>query len=228
MNPFIVFDFETDGVDPYVCQPVQLACLTIDPNSLQIIESSKFCSDMKPEGIDDIDEYLGNTKRMDTIKWHSKIQKCSVEDVIERWRNATPQSTVWKNFVQHVNKYNSKGRTTTAPVACGMNIKNFDLPIANRLNSKYKVNKLFNYKSIDLMDIFYQTLVWDSEIKSFSMDNMRKYFGMEDTGAHDALVDVEDTAQFIIRYLQFFKNTFNRQPNPYKGCMRPKELLQNV
>jgi DNA polymerase III epsilon subunit-like protein len=217
MNYFIVFDFETDGTDPETCQPVQVASVAIDPFNLEVVDGSEFCSDMKPIGIDK-DEYFTDSVNK-TIAWHAGIAKTTKEDVIKRWKSAPAQKLVWKNFVQHINKYNKNKAQYSAPVPCGMNIRNFDLPIVRRLNSTYKVSRLFNYEVVDLRDLFFYSLVWDNEVRSRSMDNMRKYFGMSNAGAHDALQDVKDTSVFIIRYLKFFKNVFNRGENPYKGCM---------
>lgn len=218
MNYFVVFDFETDGVNPETCQPVQLACIFIDPYNLEIVEGSEFCSYMKPIGID-TDDYLTDDVRK-TVQWHSNNMNCSVEEVLEIWKNAPLQKNVWENFVQHINKYNPKKAQYSAPVAAGMNIRNFDLIIAKRLNEQYKVKKLFSYEVVDLRELFFYSLVWDTGLRSRSMDKMRDYFGLKHVNSHDALQDVKDEAIFVCRYLQFFKNTFNRQPNPYKGCMK--------
>jgi len=217
MNYFVVFDFETDGVDPNICQPVQIAAILVDPYNLEPIDSSVFCSDMKPEGIDN-EEYFTD-KINNTIKWHSENQGVKPEDIIKRWKESPPQKMVWKNFVQHINKYNKKKTQTGTPVACGMNIRNFDLPIANRLNKLYNVSRLFNYEVVDLRDLFFYSLLWDVEVNSRSLDNMRKYFGLSNKNAHDALQDVRDETAFITRYLKYFKNVFNKG-NPYKGCMK--------
>lgn len=218
MNNFVVFDFETDSADPYTCNPVEIAAMVIDPYNLELIESSIFHSNIKPEGLD-TEGYLTDEK-LQTIKWHCKNRGCSQDELLDIWRNAPPQKNVWTNFVQHINKYNPGKTQSNAPVACGMNIRNFDLIISNKLNEKYKITKLFNYEVVDLRDMFFYSLVWEQDIKSRSLDNMRKFFGMSNANSHTALQDVRDEASLIIRYLNFFKNTYHRTPNPYKGCMK--------
>ena len=222
MNYFIVFDFETDGVDAETCNPVQVACMTIDPYTLELVPGSEFCSDMKPNGIDDLDTFLADEKRMRTIGFHATNGKCSIDNVVKRWQESPSPETVWKNFSQHVNKYNPKKTQKGAPIACGANIVKFDLIIAKRLNEQYKIGRMFSYdtRTVDLTPLFFHTLLWDNEVSSYSMDNMRKYFGQKNTNSHDALQDVKDEAEFVIRYLKFFKNVFEKGNNPYKGCMK--------
>ena len=38
----IVFDLETDGVDPHSCNPVELAAVPVDPRTLEIKRRSGF------------------------------------------------------------------------------------------------------------------------------------------------------------------------------------------
>ena len=215
-----MFDFETDSTDPETCNPVQVACLAIDPYTLEMVPGSEFCSDMRPPNIDD-EDYGKDAKTDSTIKWHMKTQGKTREEILERWRAAPLEKDVWKNFVQHVNKYNVKRSQKAAPVACGVNIINFDLVIADQLTQKYKTGRLFNYEVVDLRHLFFMSIAcWDQDVNSISMDNMRKYFAQEVTNSHDALQDVIDEAEFVVRYLRFFKNTFERKNNPYKGCMK--------
>lgn len=233
MNHFIVYDFETDGVNPNICSPVQIAAIAIHPYNLEIIESSTFHSFMKPErDIVITDEETGESKTKtitidnpeyfnkeinDTIDWHAKIRKCSRDEIISLWKAAPPTELVWKNFSSYINKYNPKKTQFEAPYAAGMNIRNFDSIITERLNTKYKIGKMFHHEYTDIRDWAFHALVWDTELRSRSMDNLRKYFGMSSENAHDALQDVKDSAKIICRYLQFFKNTFNK--TKYKGCM---------
>ena len=217
MNYFIVFDFETDGVNPEVCNPVQLAAVPIDPYNLEILEDSAFVSDMRPDGIDE-EDFLKDNKRVDTIKWHAKNQKCTFEEVIERWKKAPAKELVWKNFSQYINKYNNKKTQGNAPYAAGMNIKNFDLKIAERLNEEYGIKRMFNYEYTDIRDWAFHALIWDNDLKRRNMDTLRKYLGLSMDNAHDALQDVIQEAQVISRYLSFYKNMFDKIR--YKGCMK--------
>jgi DNA polymerase III epsilon subunit-like protein len=43
-------------------------------------------------------------------------------------------------------------------------------------------------------------------LSSYSLDNVRKYFGISGEGAHDALKDVKDCAEILIRFMKLHRN----------------------
>ena len=114
---------------------------------------------------------------------------------------------VWKKFANFVNKYNWKGTPFFAPIPCGFNINGYDMHIVNRLCQQYGPwdevrlqQKLFHqiYK-IDVMDDVWLWTESDPEVKSISMDALRKRMGISTENAHDALQDVKDTANIFIK-----------------------------
>jgi DNA polymerase III epsilon subunit-like protein len=132
-----VFDFETDGQNPEECNPVQLAAVIVCPRKLKVIDDATFESGIKPPNIDD-EDYFENHKS--TIEWHARISKCSTDDILQRWHNNPAEKDVWPTFLDWLSKYHTKQtRQTifTAPIACGYNINDFDLPIIKRLATKY-------------------------------------------------------------------------------------------
>ena len=48
---------ETDGSNPDVCSPVQIAAVIIDPLRLEIIQDSEFNVTIKPEKLEEDDSY---------------------------------------------------------------------------------------------------------------------------------------------------------------------------
>ena len=204
-----VFDFETDGVNPTECNPVQIGAVIVDPRKLELIKDAHFNSGIRPEGIDE-DDYFENHKN--TIEWHSRISKCSVDDILEQWKNNPAEKDVWESFLSWLSKYHTKQtRQTifTAPLAAGDNIEDFDLPIIKRLATKYGniqkdgTPKIFNPR--DHIDMLKQAFWWfenQDEPQNYTMDTLREYFGMSDEDAHDALVDVKDTATLMIKFLK--------------------------
>ena len=40
------------------------------------------------------------------------------------------------------------------------------------------------------------------EPKSYSLDNLRIFFGMSTEGGHDAMKDVDDTTELILRFMK--------------------------
>ena len=208
MNNICTFDFETDSTNPEICSPTQIACVMINPYKLEVIEGSEFFSKVRPLDIDK-DDYL-DQKRLETIKFHCRNRNITQEELLEEWKKSPHLDIVWKQFENHINKYNKGGTSYGAPWPSGANIINFDLPIAERLNNKYKVKKMFGHEVIDLRHLFLFWLVWDSSQRSRSMDNMCKYMGISDEDAHNALRDVRVSAKMVIKFLQLHKTLYPR------------------
>lgn len=213
-----VFDFETDGSDPEVCSPVQLSCVMIDPIKLEIIENSEFNVFCKPEVMEKDNEYRYTT---DIIDFHARVRGCSQEDIYKQWQEYPSQEVAWNSFVSYLDKYHCGGRKKknmfTAPIAAGYNINRFDLKIINRLSKKYKnidnkegtSNLFYPRDVIDIMNlIFYWFESYD--LKSYSLDNIREYLGINKDGAHDAAKDVKDCAKILIRFLRLHRNLVSK------------------
>jgi DNA polymerase III epsilon subunit-like protein len=122
--------------------------------------------------------------------------------------------TVWKKFVQFVNKFNWKGTGWTAPIAAGYNINSYDMPIVERMcqafgptDEKKGRQNLFNpIFTMDMMPHIYCWFENNADVKGYSMDYLREYFGISKDNAHDALQDVKDTAKILIRFLMMQRN----------------------
>lgn len=212
-NKICVFDFETDGSDPKICSPVQIAAVIIDPIQLEIIEGSEFNINFKPEVLEASEEYQYTT---DILEFHSKVKGCSQEDVLNQWKKYPKQEISWKLFTNYLDKYHtrsSKKSQFSAPIAAGYNIYRFDLPIVNRLSIKYNnTNKegnsdiFFPRDVVDVMNLVFYWFEHNNELKSYTLDTLRDYFGIDKTGAHDALKDVKDTADILIRFMKLHRN----------------------
>lgn len=197
----IVFDFETGSRNPHKTQPTQLAALAIDGRNFRL--KGTFNSEIRPilndekaveAGLDPIeDEALRITgKNRDELKKAPTIR------------------SVWKKFVQFTDQYNWKGTQWFAPIPAGWNIIGFDMVIINRLCKEYgpfntdrDQQKLFHmiYK-IDMMDNYFMWTEADPSVKSISMDATRERMGMSKENAHDALQDVKDTANIMIKFMK--------------------------
>ena len=209
---FIVFDFETGGRDPHSCQLTQLAAVALDGRTLR--SKGTFNQEIWAE----TDDEKAVEKGLAPIEEEAlKVTGKNREDIAK----ATPIETVWPKFVDFVNKCNWKGNEWFAPIACGYNIINFDLPIIHRLckqhgpwNEKKGQAKLFHpIFKVDMMDNVFMWTESDPSIKSIGMDAMRKRMGMSDDNAHDALQDVKDTANIMIKFMKthraVYKNTLS-------------------
>lgn len=214
---FVVFDFETDGTNPLTCNPVQVAAVAIDPRKLEIIPNSEFNIMMRPPGIDK-PEYLQDEERMKTIKWHANLRNVTVDEVIQKWQEAPDQEYAWRQFSSYVDNHNFKKNEWFAPIACGSNIREFDLVIASRLNQRYGINRLFwNRDKVDLLDMCFLWFNWvEDGPKNYKMDTLREHFGLKTDMAHDALQDVKDCSNLICRFLKLHKGL------AHKIAFRPK------
>lgn len=224
-NTIAVYDFETDSPDPYTCNPVQLACIMVNPRTLEIIEGSEFNTRMQPLDIND-EGYVAEHK--DTIEWHSRISKTSSEEIVEGWKDAPQQQDAFDAFTEYLLRYHKKtGRKSkfSAPIKAGYNIIRFDNVIMERLCKKYhkmdKRNDMSIFHPRDQIDGMMFSFNWfenSNEPESYSMDTLRPYFGMSSEGAHDALQDVKDTANIITRFMKLHR-TFGEKVK-FKGAFR--------
>lgn len=224
-----VFDLETDGANPDICSPVQIASVMIDPVRLEIIKDSEFNITLKPAILDEKPEY--SYEDSDVLDFHAKVRGCSKEKILEDWQSFQKQDHGWKMFVSYLEMYHTrsdKKSCFTAPIAAGYNINRFDLKIIDRLSVKYKTinkegrNNLFYPRDvIDLMNVMFYWFEGNNELKNYTLDHVREYFGLSSDNAHDALKDVKDTAELVIRFLRLFRNLSGKVK--FKGS-----CLQNV
>lgn len=197
----ILFDFETGSRNPYITQPTQLAALALDGRTLKL--KGTFNSEIKPILNDE-----------EAIKLNLAPVEQEALNKTRKTREALAQApelkTVWKKFTAFVEKYNWQGSSFFAPIPAGFNIIGFDMIIIDRLCREYgpydtKTNKqkLFNpiYK-IDLMDNVFMWTEGDPNVKSISMDSLRDRMGLSKENAHDALQDVKDTANILIKFMK--------------------------
>lgn len=212
-NKICVFDFETDGTDPKGCSPVQIAAVIIDPLKLEIIPKSEFNIFFKPETLSQNEEYVYTT---DILDFHAKVRGCSKDQILDQWKQYPPQDQSWKLFVNYLDMYHtrsSKKNQFSAPIAAGYNINRFDLKIIDRLSNKYgNVNKestsdiFFPRDVVDIMNLVFYWFEHNSDLKNYTLDSVREYFGISKDGAHDALKDVKDCAEILIRFMRLHRN----------------------
>jgi DNA polymerase III epsilon subunit-like protein len=213
-NKICVFDFETDGVDTETCSPVQIAAIIVDPYNLSIVKDSEFNIQVKPEKLDLEPDY--KYQDSDILDFHAKVRACSGAEILSSWQNAMPQKQAWSMFAQYLEIYHlnrSKKSMFSAPIASGYNIARFDMKIVERFSRKlgYVNNEngsslFFPRDTLDLMNLLFYWFENNNDIKNLSLDNIRDYMGIDKEGAHDALKDVKDCAQLLIRFLRLHRN----------------------
>tara|TARA_B100001564_G_scaffold296175_1_gene261558 strand:+ start:1070 stop:1747 length:678 start_codon:yes stop_codon:yes gene_type:complete len=198
---YIVFDFETGSRNPRKTQPTQLAALALDGRNFKL--KGSFNSEIRPVLDDEKAIEMGFDPLEDeALKITGKTR--------EALAKAPMPKTVWKKFCNFVDQYNWKSTQFFAPIPAGFNIIGFDMIIIDRLCKAYGPydkergqQKLFNkiYK-VDMMDNMFMWTEGDPSVKSISMDSLRDRMGLSKENAHDALQDVKDTANIMIKFMK--------------------------
>jgi len=202
----IVFDFETGSRNPHNTQPTQIAAIALHGRKLTPQPGGVFNSEIRPiiddekaiaAGVDPLEEEALQI----TGKTRAKLAKAPLP------------KNVWKKFGEFCAKYNFRNTSYTAPIAAGYNIIGFDLPIVQRMCESYGSTDargrqtIFNpIFKLDLMDMVFSWTENNKDFKSLSMDFLREYMGFPQESkdnAHDALQDVKDTANILIKFLKF-------------------------
>ena len=211
MRDIICFDYETGGANPLTAQPTQIAAIAIHGRKLTLQPGGVFNSGIRPI-IDDEKAIEAGVAPLEEKAL--EITRKNRKDLAK----APPPKIVWGKFAEFVNQYNWKNTSFTAPIAAGFNIIGYDMPIVNRMckefgpyDEKKQQQKLFNpIFKIDLMDHIYCWFENNQDVKSYNMDYLREYFGLPKDNAHDALQDVKDTANILIKFLKLQRNLLKK------------------
>lgn len=197
----IVFDFETGGLDPKVCVPIQIAAIVIHPRMLEPIPGATFNHMMCPM----------TQKEFDTIEDAAlNVNKKTREQI----KAAPPEKLVWEEFISFVLRYKT---AEGLPIAAGQNIVGFDLIISERLCKKYGPwNKKRNQQDLwnrQILELMCYTFGWFenlTEPERYNMDALRRFFGLSEEGVHDALVDVNHTWRIFSKFLKLQRSLSKR------------------
>lgn len=220
---FCCYDFETTSADPLSTQPCSLAAVMIDCRKLEIKSGSEFNSYIKVVTDQEECDRLGLDKMQDgAVKVHG---------LTEEFLSTAPSlKTVWSNFVDYTKEYNFRGTDFMAPVAVGYNIRNFDLPIVERICSKDpwnygpksekfpRGNVLHPIYAIDVMDLMFTFFENNKEVNSLSADNLiRSHMGYSKGTAHDAMSDVIMVAELFCKTMKMLRGVCKNRK--FKGSM---------
>tara|TARA_Y100001963_G_scaffold77719_1_gene107663 strand:- start:283 stop:960 length:678 start_codon:yes stop_codon:yes gene_type:complete len=198
---YIVFDFETGSRNPRKTQPTQLAALALDGRNFKL--KGSFNSEIRPV----LDDEKAIEMGFDPLEDEALRITGKTREALAK---APMPKTVWKKFCNFVDQYNWKNTQFFAPIPAGFNIIGFDMIIVDRLCKAYGPydkdrgqQKLFNkiYK-VDMMDNMFMWTEGDPTVKSISMDSLRDRMGLSKENAHDALQDVKDTANIMIKFMK--------------------------
>lgn len=218
MKTILVYDFETTDVDPYTCQPIQLAALPIDGNRLVYDKDNAFVSMIKPTDFDSISE--------ENLAFHAKSRGCSKQDILDMLHEAPEVTTVWDNFLKYLRTFNVRNKLFEAPISAGHNIVSYDSIIAERLRQKYSPDQKFLWHPRDYIDTVNLCFLWFeslSQPKKYNFKDLRDFFGYSDESkqnAHEALSDCVDCAELVIKFLKLHRGLAPKVN--FKNSMRIK------
>lgn len=208
-NVIIVFDFETGSLDTNTCEVIQIAAKAIDRKTLNPINGAIFESLVKPRDFNNLQEAALAVNK----KTRAELEKAPVLPV------------VWNSFINFISSFSYGKSNIFAPIPAGKNIRYFDMPIFQRVcvelghTEKSSVQSFFNRRHmLDLDEIM---LLWfenSEDIPNMKMDTLRDYFGMSKANAHDALVDVEQTADLITHFLKLHRSIYPKVK--FKDCFK--------
>lgn len=194
----IVFDFETGGLDPTKCVPLQVGAMVLNPRTLEPIPKATFNKYMRPMTDEELETIEDGALAVNKIK-RDDIPKFPLEKI------------VWESFTDFVLQYKTPHNL---PIPAGQFIYGYDLIISERLCKKYgpwdkKKNQqtLWNPRQIiDTKNILFMWFENSNELPSYKMDDIRPYFGLSAGGAHNAMKDVEDTAWLIQKFMRLHRS----------------------
>lgn len=205
----VVLDFETGSSDPRTTEPIQIAAVAINPSTLEIYDKTAFESLMKPKNFESLQD--------EALKVNGKTR--------EMLQAAPERSIVWKNFLTWIKQFNPSGKYWSAPIMAGHNIIGFDWIIYERLCHEFgnldkdKQPNLFStYMRLDTLPLLFTWFEATDDLPKYKLDVIRDHFGMNKDGAHDALVDVIQTAQILCRFLKFQRDLYKVHGQKFKGC----------
>jgi DNA polymerase III epsilon subunit-like protein len=208
----IAWDTETTGTKPGHHEVIEIGAVAYDFQSLERIPGSEFRSMMRCMHPDRVEP---------------KALECNgftMEEITDP-KVPTPD-VLWPRFYEYVKSYNrskTKG-AWSAPIPCGKNVKDFDLKFAFHLNKKYLKNGsstvMFNKKTIfDVEDELMRWFAHDEDIIDLKMDTIRQYMGLSAEGAHTALVDAEQSALIMMKFLKMYRSlkALTKNGKPFIG-----------
>lgn len=212
-NNIIIYDLETGDSDPFTTEPLEIAAIVVDMQTLTPKENGTFGPTLiKPTNWDIIKD--------------EALQKNGIKR--EDLQSAPEQEIVFKQFCDFCRGFQKSASKWDALIPAGYNIKGFDNIIMTMLCKKYGYTEkdgsqrlLHPSHNFDLADMcrfwFHDTTDGPN---GYSLESVRDFFGVSKEGAHRAMKDVDDTLLILRRLLQFQRKLNVRYVDKFKGAFR--------
>jgi DNA polymerase III epsilon subunit-like protein len=189
-------DLETSGLFPEEgAEIVQIGARALNYYDYSLHESGTFNLLLKPMNPD-----AASARAIEVIG----------EDVWkEALENGIHPKVGLRKFVEYIESVNPSGKGWSSPIFVGFNCTSFDIPFLKYWLKDYKLMKgsewPWSSTIVDVMSQMLDLFVHD-DLKNRKLDTFADMFGISRTTAqHDALEDVNITAEMFVRYRQMMK-----------------------
>lgn len=175
MRDLVVIDTETSGLDPNVHEVIELAAVRLHPTTLEV--KAEHCEKVVPQNIE-----KAEPKALQVNGYTP-----------EKWADATPRRDALINF----------SRVCQNGVWVGHNAQ-FDRRFVMAAFWREKMPMpAMDYRQVCTVSMGWP-LVATGKLTSVSLENLCNYFGIDNTGAHSALVDVYRTIEVYRRLMEIW------------------------
>lgn len=207
-NHYVIYDLETGDSNPYTTEPIEISAIVVDCNTLEkkdvIFNQVVLPTDwtlVKDEAL--------------------KVNKITREEIMEK---GVAQEIVFKEFVNFCRQFQKSNNKWDGLIPVGFNIVGFDNIIMDQLCFRYNWldngrPRLFHPSHrFDVMDMLKLWFHNNDELPSYSLDNVREFFGIKQDNAHRALSDVEDCFLIFRRLMEFQRKLSGAHTKKFIKC----------
>lgn len=165
----IILDIETTGLDPDKHEIIEIGCLVVDPQTLEVI--AEYSSKVQPKHLETADPQA------------LEINKFS----LEAWKEAKPLGEVMREF----NMFAPGG------VPAGFNVS-FDRGFIEKAAREEEVELTIDYHWVDVMSLVYEGLFSDKRfegLEKLGLTHVCEVLGISHREAHTAMGDARATLE---------------------------------
>lgn len=210
-NTVCIYDLETSGIDPYSCEPLEIAAIMVDIQTWTPKENGQFGPILvKPSSWDNVSQ-----KALD-------VNQLTKEEIMD---SGLEQNIAIKQFVDFCRSFAKTSSKWDAPYSGGYNVRGYDNIIMNRMCQEHKYvdkdnSQLLFHPSVcfDLMDLMrFWFFNIDDGPSGYSLTAVCEFFGVKTDNAHEAMADVKMVVTLLKRMMDFHKKLNAKYVDKFKG-----------
>jgi len=171
-RPLVFIDIETTGLDPLQHEIIEIACLVVNPQTLEI--RKEYHRKVQPEHLETADPASLEVNKYSPKAWH---EAKSLKEVLKELNSLAPGG----QFI-------------------GYNVS-FDRSFIENAAREYGMMLNFDYHWIDVMSLVYFESLSDKRLERLKLTHVCEIWGIPLKKAHTAMGDVKATLA-VYRYLR--------------------------